>query len=200
MAWVCLANVGIPMVLPQFFMMAFMILPVAALEMVVSKRFINRPWRSLWKDWVKANVATTLIGVPIAWGLMLILQISHPSGGGLLGLDTPESRLTTVLVQSAWVMPYSHHAGWLMGAAMTILLVPSFLLSIVIEGWRLQRVWLPVASLKRVWLTVLLANAISYACLATWTGWSAWKSAEQAIKNHPLPSKRSFDEESMREE
>ena len=49
-----------------------------------------------------------------------------PDGGSAMGMDSPVKLLAAVTVQAAWLIPYESHLHWMIPAAATTLLIPSF--------------------------------------------------------------------------
>ncbi len=168
-----LANVGVPMIFPQFILMAFAFVPVVVIEALLVRRAMGLTIRSALKDVAIANLWTTLLGVPLAWIIMFIIELVGTSGGTALGMNTPARMLASVTLQAAWLVPYEQHLVWMVPAAATFLLVPCFLISLVIERWVLVRRWSD-RDRKAVFSAVLRANVWSYLFLflagSLWTG------------------------------
>ena len=70
-----LANIGIPMIVVQWPLMFATLVPVVVLETLVIHRRLRVSWRSALLGVGKANVLSTLIGVPLAWLLMFGLEL-----------------------------------------------------------------------------------------------------------------------------
>src|SRR6185503_16378831 len=123
------ANVGVPMIFPQMFLMGIAFLPVVFIESAIVRKPMGiRYPKALW-DVGLANLCTTILGVPFAWGAMFVLDLLSTSGGRALGIDTPIQKLAAVTLQAAWLVPYETHLRWMIPAAATVLLVPCFLMS-----------------------------------------------------------------------
>jgi hypothetical protein len=80
-----LANVGIPMIFPQFILMAFAFVPIVLVEAFVVRRLLGHPFGGAVRDTAIANLWTTFIGVPLAWGVMFVLELVS-TGGTAWGL------------------------------------------------------------------------------------------------------------------
>jgi len=167
-----LANVGVPMIFPQFILIVFAFAPVVVIEALLVRKAMGLTIRSALKDVAVANLWTTLLGVPLAWIFMLIVELVGTSGGTALGMSTPARMLASVTLQAAWLVPYEQHLVWMIPAAATFLLVPCFVVSLVIERWVLARRWAN-RDRKAVFSAVLRANVGSYVFLfvagSVWT-------------------------------
>jgi hypothetical protein len=155
-----LANVGVPMIFPQVVLMAFALVPVVLIESAFVRKPMGIPIHRVFLDVGLANVCTTILGVPLAWGVMLGLHMLT-TGGYALGMDTPAQMLAAVTLQAAWLIPYEDQLFWMIPAAATVLLIPCFLVSVLIERWVLVRRWRNHER-RAVFSAVLRANVWSY--------------------------------------
>src|SRR5438309_5133249 len=71
-----LADVGVPMIFVQWPLMICALLPVIAIEALVVRKRLSLSYGRAFGGAAKANVVSTLAGVPLAWGLMLILEFA----------------------------------------------------------------------------------------------------------------------------
>jgi hypothetical protein len=162
-----IADAGVPMLVIELPLMALALLPVVLIEVVVVRRSVALPFRSALLDLGMANVASTLVGVPLAWAAMFVLEIATmlPTGGAPPpSADSPIATLASVALQAAWLPPYEAYLYWMIPVAATILLIPCFLVSVPIERWVLIRRW-PTVERPVVRSAVLWANVWSYALL-----------------------------------
>jgi hypothetical protein len=155
-----LANIGVPMLFPQFILMGIAFVPVVLIESLLVHRTVSLTFSRAVKDVAVANLWTTLLGVPLAWLVMLVLGMVT-TGGYALGLDSPAKMLAAVSLQAAWLIPYEEHLFWMIPCAATVLLIPCFVLSVIIERFVLVRRW-KETDRRLVFLTVLRANIWSY--------------------------------------
>jgi len=160
---ILIANIGVPMIFPQFILMVIAFVPVVLVEALVVRRILHTRLGPAVCDTALANLVTTLLGVPLAWGLMLGLELVT-TGGTAWGLATPATRLAAVTLQAAWLIPYEQHLHWMVPAASVVLLIPSFFISIWLERWVLRRRW-SERDRPTVNRTVWIANLVSYALL-----------------------------------
>ena len=120
-----------------------------------------------------ANALSTFVGIPIAWVLMVIIEIAT-GGGRATGFDTPWAAFQSVVVSAAWLVPYEDQLHWLIPAATLVLLVPYFFVSLFVERWMMLRRWkeLPRA---RVSLAAWIGNVVTYVGFAAWTGYHLYR-------------------------
>ena len=70
-----LGDTGVPMIFIQWPAMICALVPVIAIEAIVIHRNLSLPYRRAFVGSAKANVISTLVGVPLAWVLMLALEL-----------------------------------------------------------------------------------------------------------------------------
>ncbi|MFO0857587.1 MAG: hypothetical protein U0640_09565 [Phycisphaerales bacterium] len=154
-----LANTGVPMfiVLGPVFAMAF--IPIVVIETWILRRRLSLPLQHSLAHAFVANVFSTLIGVPITYVVLLILQLAT-GGGGAYGPSW-----LSVTWQAPWLIPYEEHLGWMIPSAALFLCFPFFVVSWASEAWVLRR-RLKDKDRKQVSRATLLANATTYALMA----------------------------------
>ncbi|MFA6547120.1 MAG: hypothetical protein WCS99_22070 [Limisphaerales bacterium] len=157
------ANAGVPMILPQLYLMGLALIPVVLIESLFVCRIPSLKYTETVKGVAFANITSTLVGIPIAWVLMLGLE-TITTGGFALGMKTPLTMLAAVTLQAAWLIPYEEHLYWMIPAAATTLLVPSFVISVFIERFCLFRRWKHIDR-PLVSRGVFRANVYSYLLL-----------------------------------
>lgn len=162
------------MLFPQVLLMALALLPVACIEAAVIRGKVMRPVIIAYRDVGLSNVCTTVVGVPIAWALTLLIELLT-AGDAAHGIETPTQKLVAVTLQAAWLIPYERHLHWMIPAAATVLLVPSCVVSVFMERWILCRLW-PDVERAALCRAVLVANLWSYVLLllvgSLWTFFS----------------------------
>jgi hypothetical protein len=159
-----LANVGIPMIAIQMWWMILAFIPIVLVESIIIKRRLDMRFSRILLDVGLANAVSTLMGVPLAWLFTFILEIVTTSGGTAFGLDSPLKKLIAVTLQAAWLVPYKGQHYWMVPAASTALLIPSFLLSVPMERLVLKLRW-DDQNPATVAAVVLRANVVSYLLL-----------------------------------
>lgn len=113
---------------------------VAAIEAVILSKKLSIGFRSaLWAA-IKANLFSTLIGVPLTWLLLTVLQLVT-GGGRAHGIATPLQKFLAATWQSPWLIPYETQFWWMVPIALTTLLVPFFFASWQSEYLLLRRMF-----------------------------------------------------------
>ncbi len=162
-----LANIGIPMLPVQWMFMVVALIPIVLIEaVIVWKRKSVSFKRSLGSS-AAANAVTTLAGVPLSWGLMLLVMMT----AGYLTEDTfslmwdsPAVMIAYVVLNAAWLAPYEEHLNWMVPMALAVLMIPSYFLSVWIEYHVCKRIWKGIDQ-KSVWNTMRMANGVTYGIL-----------------------------------
>ena len=121
--------------------MVVLLIPVILLEVFASKKQITKENRKkVWLGVTGANIFSTFIGWPLAWILLVVIQLLT-GGGGAHGLDSPLGVILSVTQQAPWLIPYESDLYWMVPVAMGVLLVPFFFVSIYTERFILRKVW-----------------------------------------------------------
>jgi hypothetical protein len=135
-----LANAGVPMIAWQFPLMVLLLIPVIVIETIVSRGLVHGALRNVVKGVAAANVCSTLVGIPLAWGAMLGMNILT-TGTKSVGLASPMAVFKSVVLQSSWLVPYEDDLYWMIPLATLVLLLPYFLVSVYTENRVLRRMW-----------------------------------------------------------
>ena len=164
------ANAGLPMIgifLPPMWLA---LLPIVALEAFIIARMVDMPLRPTFIGSAVANVASSVVGVPLVWCLLLFGQIAFMNYGGLNENKHP---LLMAVLGAAWIGPAPETGFyWKLPVALMVLAVPFFLLSVVVETPIVRRIArIPPAPLRKA---VLIANLASYAGLGLLIGIGAY--------------------------
>jgi hypothetical protein len=158
-----LANVGLPMLFMYGPILLLALGPIIVVEALVYRlRLSVSVGRSLGGS-ALANLVSTILGVPLTWVVLVVLQILT---GGTSGTDSP---LLWVTWQAPWLFPYEEHLHWMIPAAGFVLTIPFFVVSVWIERFVLYRAYRGHADSAQMERSVLLANGITYGLLAV--GW-----------------------------
>ena len=163
-----LADIGVPMIFVQWPLMICALLPVIAIEALVVRKRLALSYGRAFAGSAKANIVSTLAGVPLAWGLMLILEFAAGLPLAMAAYkwhwrtDSPLSYLLSVL-GSAWIGPLTTSA-WPIALAATVLLVPTFFVSVRLERRFYRRSYAEIDA-GAVDRSVWFANVCSYTLL-----------------------------------
>lgn len=172
-----LADAGLPMILLTFPAMLTVLVPVILVEAWLYRRWMSLKAGTALKSSGVANLASTLIGVPVAWCAVLLLDFV--ALGGILRIptfdrvldkqDSPLAAIILTILAPAWLGPGSKY--WMVPLATIMLLVPTFFLSVWIERFIVYRMVKTSVSGSgdfsrlRIGVVVRNANLVSYGLL-----------------------------------
>lgn len=159
------ANAGVPMLALAWPAQWLALVPIIAVEATIIGRGLGVPPRSLAWPVTKANLLSTLFGVPIAWLAMLVVEFVV---AGAFVSALPEAWANSKNLQyvlfpftAAWVGASS---PWEVFAAFLVLAVPFCVVSIYIEHRSLRKLFPEHAAKLRA--LVRLGNIATYAFLS----------------------------------
>lgn len=158
------ADAGVPMLALIWPAAWILFLPIVA-EAWMARRIVGLTVKRSLLASAGANAVSTLVGIPLVWGLLVVIELTVSKGGQALGLDTFWHRAYAVTVQAAWLIPYESELHWMVPLAAIVLLVPFFFASVFIEQMVFRRFCRPSPDLARRWSW--MANAASYALILT---------------------------------
>jgi len=158
------ANAGLPMlyvVWPTAWLLFF---PVVVAEALLACKIFSVSWRKGATISIVANILTTLVGVPIVWGMLLIVSLLGGQGGGEMPLH----------VFLFWIPPaIPSEFAYIVPLFSAVFCLPMMAVTMVIEWWVVSKWWRLDSSLAWQWAKV--ANLLTYACLITlYLGVSLW--------------------------
>ena len=167
---IALADVGLPMIIIEWPLMLLALGPVIVLEALLIRRWVPLSHVDAFKGITKANVLSTLAGVPLAWLIMLaaefavVLPVGFAADKWHWNLDAPVFKVVGLIVSSEWIGPEGNDLKWIIPSATAVLLVPCFFLSVWIESKVCIRTWKALDS-EVVRRGVYRSNLASYAAL-----------------------------------
>jgi hypothetical protein len=194
-----LADIGVPMIFVQWPLMICALLPVIAIEALVVRKRLSLSYGRAFGGAAKANVVSTLAGVPLAWGLMLILEFATVFPLILAAekwhwrLDSPVFYVFYVL-GIAWTGP-AVTSTWPIALAAALLLVPTFFVSVRLERrfYRRSYAEIDAAAVDRsVWFANLCSYAVLFVAACGWLGWELYRGEAKApamkrmLQEHPI--------------
>jgi len=71
-----LADVGAPMILIEWPLMLCALIPIIFIEAEVARRRLKLPYGKAFNAAAKANALSTGAGVPLAWAVMLVIELA----------------------------------------------------------------------------------------------------------------------------
>jgi hypothetical protein len=132
-----LADAGIPMIFLTLPAMIMLLIPVIVIEGLLCKKWLELTTWQAMKSNAVSNLASTIVGVPVAWAIMLALEF------GTMGVvdksltiqnwHSPIANVIFFSLSSAWIGPPEGKNAWLIPAATLVLLVPFFFASYGLE-------------------------------------------------------------------
>lgn len=149
-----------------------LLIPIIALEALVALPILRVGYKTALKAVAKANVASTLVGVPVTWLILVVFQLCL-GGGSAWGDDTKSEKILAVTLQAPWLIPYEHDFGWMIPSAASVLCIPFFFMSVWVENRVASRYFCgderPMV-LRWAWL----GNAASYCLILIWLAFEIW--------------------------
>lgn len=153
-----IANVGIPMLMVHMPVLLIALLPVVYIETRWIERSSKLPETNLLLPVFLANLVSTLVGVPLTWLALVVIQLATVGGGVL------HNPVYDVTLQSPWLLPDEKHLGWKVPIAALVLCPFFYAISALIES-RMLRKPLRNVGIENSSRIVWTANAITYALI-----------------------------------
>lgn len=160
------ANAGVPMIFLAMPALGLSIIPIIIIEAIFLSKKLELTTSSAFKATTISNLVSTIVGIPLTWLLLVLIQMLA-GGGGAFGLDTMLGKVLSVTLQAAWLIPYESELHWMIPVAGLVLLVPFFFASWWSE-YLVSKKILKEHPAQRVKIAVRNANIITYALLAFW--------------------------------
>lgn len=154
------ANAGMPMLFAMAPLIIIGIIPIVLIECLYIKNSMKRRFGESLKVSVVANFMSTMIGIPITWLLLVILEVF--TGGG--GSQLPDSYFLKITVHAAWQLPDVHEQPWVLAGASIFLLIIFYFVSWWTEYLVIRHYfYLETREQRRAGtVTAGIANAITY--------------------------------------
>jgi hypothetical protein len=171
------ANAGIPMIVllwPGFWII---FVPVVLLEGQVARRLFGLPWRDALSLSGRANLYSTLAGIPGAWLALLAVEFLVGSVASLTAQAGAKPWLNYLLMpfMAPWVVVWRDEDSWVVPAAAMWLCVAFFFVSVWLERRVLARRYpsLPRETVRRwSWEANILSYGTIELLLAGFLVWS----------------------------
>jgi hypothetical protein len=128
------ADAGVPMIAVLWPWAWAAFIPVCLIEALVAKRLLSLPLRQCARLSVVANAWSTLVGIPLTWLALFLVEMGGGLGLWVSGAE-PGPVWTAVLspIDAPWLGPQAR--PWHVFAAAAILCIPFLFVSIRIERW-----------------------------------------------------------------
>lgn len=140
-----LANAGLPMLALAWPGMFMALLPVIVIEAWYLHSRLKVPFGRSTKITTSSNLISTIIGIPLAWIVMLLIEMvgvllisqQVPSSGSLYQSTFGAAIMT--IVGAAWLAPDEKNIHWTLPLAFIVLMIPFFFASWWIENKSVKR-------------------------------------------------------------
>jgi hypothetical protein len=139
-----------------------LLLAIVPIEAAVAVRVFEIGWKKSLTMSGAANLVSTIVGIPVTWVLLVVLQLSL-GGGRAYGLDTVWTRVIAVTFQSPWLIPYDVNPNWMLPTAAAVLCIPFFFMSVAVESFCARR--FTKDRRRLAWHWSWIANGITYGCI-----------------------------------
>lgn len=131
------ADAGLPMIILTWPAMVVLLIPVIVIEGLLCRKWLGlKTWQAIKTNAV-SNLASTIIGIPVAWAVMLAIEFGTMGLVGesntLQNWHSPIANVIFFLFSSAWLNPDLGEHAWVIPAATLMLLIPFFFASYWIE-------------------------------------------------------------------
>jgi hypothetical protein len=133
--------------------MLILLIPIIFAEAAFIARRLSLPIKTLLWPSAAANAASTIIGVPLAWGVLMLCEMGLWEGIARTKViengnwNSPLAQVVTTILSAPWLAPADKSAWWAIPLAALVLLVPFFFVSVWSERWVVGRFFNPGSSL-----------------------------------------------------
>jgi hypothetical protein len=133
----CYANAGLPMLAIMWPLLFLAFIPIVLIESYVLRRYLRRvEWRESLKVCTYSNLFSTLIGIPLTWAVLVVVEIFLMFLSDSVPLsDVP--LIVIFIVESPWLVPKV--SDWSIPLAGMLLLIPFYFASIWSEHLIVRR-------------------------------------------------------------
>jgi hypothetical protein len=155
------ADAGIPMLMLVWPGFIVLLAPIIIIEAWCFRRILRTRWKEALVVATRANLVSTLVGIPLTWLVMFFIQLGFELGAD--GLSVDRSRVFNALypfVAVAWVAGEGQSI-WEIFLAVSLLSVVFYFVSVVVER-RVAAHWCPTVDVLEIRRWSWQANTISY--------------------------------------
>ncbi len=161
------ADAGLPMLALAWPLQWFAFVPIVLIECELLSKSLQLPYKRLFLPTCKANLISTLVGVPVAWLVMMSIGVAVYFGLSQLppSMAPPDSGFVSYLLlplTAAWV---TGNSAWQIYSAFVILTVPFCWASIYLEEPIVRKTFPDVAP-ALIRTATIRANIWSYVLLS----------------------------------
>lgn len=175
------ADVGVPMLAVMWPPAWLLLLAIVPVEGYFARRILSLDWRSALGLSLRANLVSTLVGIPLTWFVLLLVEFGTGYAVYLLKVDEASvpsavQRAVAITVLAPWLGPGDGLSAWIVPAAAAYLCIPFFFASVLIENRVALRRLGPLETprvRKWSWYANGFSYSIIFACLVAWAIGSA---------------------------
>ena len=175
------ADVGVPMLAVMWPPAWLLLLAIVPAEGYFARRILSLDWRSALGLSLRANLVSTLVGIPLTWFVLLLVEFGTGYAVYLLKVDEASvpsavQRAVAITVLAPWLGPGDGLSAWIVTAAAAYLCIPFFFASVLIENRVALRRLGPLETprvRKWSWYANGFSYSIIFACLVAWAIGSA---------------------------
>jgi hypothetical protein len=173
------ADAGIPMLVVQWPLMIGALVPIIVVESLLIRIWLPISFRDAITGTALANVVSTVVGVPLAWLAMFVIELVTMLPVAIAAqrwnwdLHAPLVQIIGFAFSAAWIG--TANAIWLVPLAAAVLLVPCFFISVWLERRICLQAWpgMDSAAVRRAVFRANLASYFILILLACW--WSIFE-------------------------
>ncbi len=158
------ADIGIPMIFITFPSMLVALVPIILVEAAVYKKSFEIAYKNALMPSFASNLVSTIVGVPLAWALLLSIELLTTQGRSL-GIATLLDKIIAVIVQAGWLVPYEEELYWMIPIAAIVGFIPAFFISVFIE-YHIVKIFFKSFDRTKIKRAVWKANIITYIILS----------------------------------
>jgi len=130
-----IANVGFPMLIIAWPGMIIALIPIIALESYCLRSMLKLPFAKSLKLMTIANLESTIIGIPLTWVALLLIEMLVSFVGWSIfkiGTELPDvlTYIYMTTLGAAWLVPFEE---WVIPAASLFLLIPFYFVTWYVE-------------------------------------------------------------------
>jgi hypothetical protein len=170
------ADVGVPMLAVMWPAAWLLLLVIVPVEGYFARRILSLDWRAALGLSLRANLVSTLVGIPLTWFVLLLVEFGTGYAVYLLKVDEASvpsvvQRAVAITVLAPWLGPGDWLSAWIVPAAAAYLCIPFFFASVLIENRVALRRLGPLEAprvRKWSWYANGFSYSIIFACLVAW--------------------------------
>lgn len=157
------ANVGVPLIVITLPSMFLLLIPIILIEAKVISKTLDVNYKKAILPATYANAASTIVGIPLAWLILLVIQFITGGDGGGGGYDTIWGILISFTLHGAWLTELD---SFIFPLALLFGLLPAYYISVLMEYGIIKLVGsFKEKSSPLVKKAVINANRLSYSFL-----------------------------------